>query len=85
MLGSARGRWCNSAGLLTRAPGNWCPYRDRRILVACWIRRSDHPSRPRAKTCCFFSSFKALAMPTEPTSLRGNQCPERRSHWPVFR
>src|SRR5664280_1864492 len=33
----------------------------RRILVACWIRRSDHPSRPRAKTCCFFSSFKTLA------------------------
>src|ERR1017187_5754341 len=42
----------------------------RRILVACWIRRSDHPSRPRAKTCCFFFSFKTLAMPTEPTSLR---------------
>src|SRR5271157_5258704 len=26
----------------------------RRILVVCWIRRSDHPSRPRATTCCFF-------------------------------
>src|SRR5271155_2348147 len=34
------------------------------------MRRSDHPSRPRAMTCCFFSSFKTLAMPTEPTSLR---------------
>jgi hypothetical protein len=42
----------------------------RQILVACWMRRSDHPSRPRAKTCCFFASFKTLAMPTEPTSLR---------------
>src|ERR1035438_7372253 len=30
----------------------------RRILVVCWIRRSDHPSLPRAMTCCFFSSFK---------------------------
>ena len=57
----------------------------RRILVACWMRRSDQPSRPRAKTCCFFSSFKTLAMPTEPTSLRGNQCPGRYSRWPVFR
>src|ERR1039458_5516388 len=56
----------------------------RRIRVACWIRRSDHPSRPSAKTCCFFSSFKTLAMPTEPTSLRGNQCPGRRFHWPVL-
>src|SRR5664279_1308546 len=57
----------------------------RRILVVCWIRRSDHPSRPRAKTCCFFSSFKTLAMPTEPTSLRRRQCPRRYSRWPVFR
>ncbi len=57
----------------------------RRTWVACWMRRSDQPSRPRAKTCCFFSSFKTLAMPTEPTSLRGNQCPGRYSRWPVFR
>src|SRR4051812_49076190 len=41
------------------------------------MRRSDQPSRPRAKTCCFFSSFKTLAMPPEPTSLRGIQCPGR--------
>ena len=40
----------------------------RRMRVACWICRSDHPSRPRAKTCCFFSSFKTLAMPMEATS-----------------
>src|SRR5271157_3084341 len=57
----------------------------RRILVVCWIRRSDHPSRPRATTCCFFSSFKTLAMPTEPTSLRRRQCPRRCFRWPVFR
>src|SRR5438876_9371386 len=49
------------------------------------MRRSDQPSRPRAKTCCFFSSFKTLAMPMEATSLRGCQCPRRRSRWPVFR
>jgi hypothetical protein len=34
------------------------PAVSRRILVASWMRRSDQPSRPRAKTCCFFSSFK---------------------------
>src|SRR5450759_4450012 len=64
----------------------------RRILVACWIRRSDHPSRPRAKTCCFFSSFKTLAMSTEATSLRRSQCPDMATvgrfsgdtHWPVL-
>ncbi len=63
----------------------YAPAVSRRIPVACWMRRSDQPSRPRAKTCCFFSSFKTLAMPTEPTSLRGNQCPGRYSRWPVFR
>ncbi len=64
----------------------------RRILVACWMRRSDQPSRPRAKTCCFFSSFKTLAMPTEPTSLRGINVPDATlvgrfsgdNHWPVL-
>jgi len=35
----------------------------RRMRVTCWMRRSGHPSRPRAKTCCFFSSFKTLLMP----------------------
>src|SRR6266487_1687253 len=63
----------------------YAPAVSRRTWVACWMRRSDQPSRPRAKTCCFFSSFKTLAMPTEPTSLRGIQCPRRRSRWPVFR
>src|ERR1039457_1834044 len=55
----------------------YAPAVSRRIPVACWMRRSDQTSRPRAKTCCFFSSFKTLAMPTEPTSLRGIQCPGR--------
>src|ERR1035437_5894758 len=38
----------------------YAPAVSRRIPVACWMRRSDQPSRPRAKTCCFFSSFKTL-------------------------
>jgi hypothetical protein len=70
----------------------YAPAVSRRIPVACWMRRSDQPSRPSAKTCCFFSSFKTLAMPTEPTSLRGIQCPGRYSRcrfsgdnqWPVL-
>ncbi len=42
------------------------------MRVACWIRRSDHPSRPRAKTSYFLSSFKTLAISPEATSLRGS-------------
>jgi hypothetical protein len=30
----------------------------RRTPVACSMRRSGHPSRPRARTCCFFPSPK---------------------------
>src|SRR5258707_3242700 len=55
----------------------YAPAVSRRTWVACWMRLSDQPSRPRAKICCFFSSFKTLAMPTVPTSLRGDQCPGR--------
>jgi hypothetical protein len=29
------------------------------------MRRSDHPNRPSAMTCCFFSSFKTLLTLTE--------------------
>jgi hypothetical protein len=28
------------------------------------MRRSDHPSRPSAITCCRFSALKTLAIPT---------------------
>jgi hypothetical protein len=31
--------------------------------VASSMRRSDHPSRPSAMTCCFLSSLKTLPMP----------------------
>lgn len=37
----------------------------RRIPVAFSIRRNDHPRRPRAMTCCFFSSLKTLLTATE--------------------
>src|ERR1700745_1367240 len=39
----------------------------RRTRVACWIFRRDHPSRPKAMICCFFSSFKTFAMLREAT------------------
>jgi hypothetical protein len=35
----------------------------RRTAVASSIRRSDHPSRPSAITCCRFSALKTLAIP----------------------
>jgi len=37
----------------------------RRMPVARWIRRKDQPSRSKARTCCFFSSFKTLLTSTE--------------------
>src|SRR5579862_266811 len=37
----------------------------RRTPVACSIRRSDQPRRPKAKTCCFLSSLKTLAIAAE--------------------
>src|SRR5437879_13027355 len=39
----------------------------RRTRVASWIFRRDHPSRPKAMICCFFSSFKTFAMLREAT------------------
>src|SRR6266705_1283033 len=39
----------------------------RRTRVAFWIFRRDHPSRPKAMICCFFSSFKTFAMLREAT------------------
>src|ERR1051325_752852 len=37
----------------------------RRTPVARWMRRSDHPSRPNAMTCCLFSSLKTLLTSSE--------------------
>src|SRR5246127_4017309 len=39
----------------------------RRTRVASWMFRRDHPSRPNAMICCFFSSFKTFAMLREAT------------------
>ena len=39
----------------------------RRTRVAFWIFRRDHPSRPNAMICCFFSSFKTFAILREAT------------------
>src|SRR5207302_9206051 len=39
----------------------------RRTRVASCIFRRDHPSRPHAMICCFFSSFKTFAMLREAT------------------
>src|SRR5262249_35866100 len=52
----------------------YAPAVSRRTPVACSMRRSVQPSFPSAITCCFFSSFKTLLMPTEP--IRRFQCPE---------
>src|SRR5258706_15565176 len=40
------------------------------------MRRSDHPSRPKATTCCFFSSFKTLLTTTGGIALASTQRPE---------
>jgi hypothetical protein len=37
--------------------------------MASSIRRSGHPSRPNAMTCCFFSSLKTLLTMTEGSAL----------------
>src|SRR5712691_3560397 len=43
------------------------------------MRRSGHPSRPRAMTCCFFASLKTLLISTKATALRRNQRPRASS------
>src|SRR5580700_3065033 len=48
----------------------------RRTLIAFSICRSDHPSRPNASACCFFSSFKTLLTRTEDNFPPSTQCPE---------
>jgi hypothetical protein len=53
-----------------------------------WLARSaatTKPRRPRAKTCCFFSSFKTLPTRTRLTPRTLSQCPGECLRWPVFR
>ena len=40
-----------------------------RMCTARSMRRSDHPRRPKAITCCLFSSFKTLLTLTEGISV----------------
>ena len=58
----------------------------RRTPVVRWIRRSDHPNRPKAMTCCFFSSFKTLLTSTEGIVLSSESTSWMMVYrWPVFR
>lgn len=57
----------------------------RRTPVSSWIRRSGHPRRPSATTCCFFSSLKTLpirARSHAPPPFVNVSSPQLR--WPVF-
>jgi transposase len=65
----------------------------RRTPVARWIRRSDHPSCPNARTCCFFCSLKTLLTATEHIPLASQSTSWRRPtvgrfsgdhQWPVL-
>src|ERR1035437_3491773 len=58
----------------------------RRTPVFFWIRRSDQPNRPRAMTCCFFSSFKTLLTSPRVSAL-GSELTSWTAvyRWPVFR
>jgi hypothetical protein len=58
----------------------------RRTPVACSIRLSDQPSRPKASTCCFLSSAKTLLIPAvDHVTHRLVNVSVRYSWWPVFR
>jgi hypothetical protein len=46
----------------TPAVRRYRPAVSRRTPVSRSMRRSDHPSRPRAMTCCCFFSLKTLLM-----------------------
>ena len=50
------------------------------------VFRSDQPRRPRARTCCRFSSAKTLLMPGRNTRFpTGVNVSGRYPEWPVFR
>jgi hypothetical protein len=42
------------------AARRYAPAVSGRMCAALSMRRNDHPSRPSAMTCCFFSSLKTL-------------------------
>ncbi len=58
----------------------------RRTPVACSMRRSDHPSRPSASTCCFLSSLKTLLIPAmDHVPIASSTSRAATPWWPVFR
>ncbi len=58
----------------------------RRTSTSRSIRRSDHPSRPKAMICCFFSSLKTLLTVTEDSVLTSAfNVLNMVYNWPVFR
>src|SRR5437660_4296500 len=57
-----------------------------RTAVSCSIRRSDQPSRPSARTCCFLSSLKTLLILAQEHGSRAFvNVAVRYLWWPVFR
>jgi hypothetical protein len=57
----------------------------RRMCTARSIRRSDHPRRPKAITCCLFASFKTLLTSTEGTAPQSNSTSRVMAYrWPVL-
>jgi hypothetical protein len=64
----------------------YAPIVSRRMCTARSMRRSDHPRRPKAITCCLFSSFKTLLTLTEGTALASNSTSRVMAYrWPVFK
>jgi len=64
----------------------YAPIVSRRMCAARSMRRSDHPRRPKAITCCLFSSFKTLLTSTEGIALASDSTSRVMAYrWPVFR
>ena len=77
---------CRGARTATPAARRYPPAVSRRTPVASSIFLSDHPSRPRARTCCLFSSLKTLAIPAadhRPAAFVNVPAPY--ISWPVLR
>src|SRR6202140_2512306 len=71
LAGFAGGRRPHAPGGRTAIPAafRYAPAVSRRTPVSCSMRRSGHPSRPRAITCCFFASLKTLLISTKAICL----------------
>ena len=67
LAGFAGGRHPQPPGGRTGMPAvrKYPPIVSRRMCTAASIRRSDHPRRPKAMTCCLLSSLKTLLTLTQ--------------------